>query len=105
MSHTRSIIDVLREIGISVQERPLPDPTFLPGVTIHRGALISDRSRLGHPGDVLHEAGHMAVTCPSERPFLSDKPACGGGEAMAAIAWSFAAITHLNIDPAVLFHG
>jgi len=104
MSHTQSIVDFVRGIGIDVQERSLPDSTFLPGVAIERGQLVIDQSKLSHPGDVLHEAGHLAVTSPSERPVLSDKLSCGGGEEMAAIAWSFAAILHLNIDPAVLFH-
>lgn len=98
------ILPFLAEIGIAVQERSLPATTFLPGVLIERGALVIDRAQLAHPGDLLHEAGHIAVMLPAERAALSDDLHTGPGEEMATIAWSYAAACHLGIDVADLFH-
>jgi hypothetical protein len=55
-----------------------------------------------HPGDILHEAGHLAVTDPLKRdtPQLSSTPA----DEMTSIAWSYAALRHLALDPAIVFH-
>lgn len=104
MTETQRIIDFVRSIGIPVHEKSLPDSTFLPGITISRGELIVDREKLAYPGDLLHEAGHIAIVPPSERSFLSDNLDSDGGEEMAAIAWSYAAIVQLELPPSVLFH-
>lgn len=101
---TTKIIDFLTEIGLSVRERPLKDATFLPGIAIERGELVIDREKLTHPGDLLHEAGHLAVKAPSERHSLTGDLEATGGEEMAAIAWSYAAALHLGIDPSIVFH-
>jgi len=91
-----------RGIGIDVRAASLPEPTFLPGIDIRGGTVLVDESRLLYPGDILHEAGHIAVTDPAERgrPKLSPSD----GDEMAALAWSYAAARHLEIDPAVVFH-
>ena len=99
---TASIIAFLREIGIAVAVESLPD-SFLPGLTIRDGGLVVDPERLKWPGDLLHEAGHIAVTEPEKRPGLSaiaDDP----GEEMAAIAWSWAAAKAIGLAPQILFH-
>ncbi len=97
----RRIVAFVREIGIGVEIRVLDGDTFLPGVAVTAGRLRVDPARLAWPGDLLHEAGHVAVGDP-DRPEngVSDDP----GEEMAALAWSFAAALHLGLDPSVPFH-
>lgn len=92
----------VREIGIDVRAAALPAGTFLPGLDIRDGAILVDEDKLAYPGDILHEAGHLAVTEPAARhaPTLSPTPA----EEMATLAWSYAALRHLDLDPAVVFH-
>ena len=93
----------LREIGLSVQFAPLPSAGFLPGIQMIGGGLRIDLSALLYPGDLLHEAGHLAVMPPERRNAeapCSNDPA----EEMAAIAWSYAAATHLGLPAGVVFH-
>lgn len=99
---TQRLTDFIRGIGIDVRPGTLPDKTFLPGLDIQYGAIVVDEERLAHPGDILHEAGHIAVADPQERraPALSPTP----GDEMATLAWSYAALRHLDIDPAIVFH-
>ncbi|MCW3847311.1 hypothetical protein OF829_08660 [Sphingomonas sp. LB-2] len=97
------ITDFLDRIGVPVVIERVADDSFLPGVTVWRGTLAFDPEHLPYPGDLLHEAGHIAVTDPAVRNTLdtvSDNPA----EEMAAIAWSYAAALEIGIDPAVVFH-
>jgi len=98
------IVAFLREIGLDVQARALSEPTFLPGVHIEHGGLAVDPTRLTYPGDLLHEAGHLAVVPPAERAAMHGD--AGGDQAneMMAIGWSYAALVHLGLDPAVVFH-
>lgn len=98
------ILPFLAEIGIGVHERALPATTFLPGISILAGSLVIDRARLAYPGDLLHEAGHIAVVLPTQRPALSDNLESNPGDEMAAIAWSYAAALHIGLDPAVVLH-
>ena len=102
--HLERIVAFLRSIGLSVHERPLPDTTFLPGILIERGELVIDPAKLAHPGDLLHEAGHIAVMPPSQRSTLTADLHSGPGEEMAAIAWSYAAAMHLDLPLEELFH-
>jgi hypothetical protein len=100
---TESILAFLEQVGIAVSLEPVAGDSFLPGLAIRDGILLVDRARLAWPGDLLHEAGHIAVTEPEMRARLSevrDDP----GEEMAAIAWSYAASVALGLDPAILFH-
>jgi alkylated DNA repair dioxygenase AlkB len=105
---TARIAAFLADIGLIVRPSALPGPTFLPGILIDKGELLVDEGALCHPGDLLHEAGHLAVAEPDRRPTTVGKiqpdPGQQGGEEMAAIAWSYAAAVHLGIDPAVVFH-
>jgi hypothetical protein len=101
---TQIIIDFVREIGLVVQEREIEEPTFLPGIAVESGQLVIDHKKLAHPGDLLHEAGHLAIMPPSARPALDGDLMSDGGEEMAAIAWSYAAAVHLGLDPSVVFH-
>ena len=70
---TERLVAFVRSIGIDVRTATLPEKTFLPGLDIRNGAILVDAERLTHPGDILHEAGHLAVTDPLVRnaPTLS----------------------------------
>ncbi len=98
------IAQFLTEIGLSVRPGELPESTFLPGIGVYRGVLIVDESRLTYPGDLLHEAGHLAVLDGAERDAAGPDLGADGGPEMAAIAWSYAAAVHLGMDPAIVFH-
>lgn len=86
-----------------------PDEGFLPGIRLERGVLLVDDSQLAYPGDLLHEAGHVAMTPAALRPSLSgavDVPGLDMASLeVAAVAWSYAAAVALDIDPAEVFHG
>lgn len=98
---TSKILDFVREAGIPVELGELAEDTVLPGMTVARGALVVDPERLGFPGDLLHEAGHVAVADPAaDHDAVSSDP----GEEMAAIAWSYAAALAIGIDPRLVFH-
>ena len=91
-----------RQHRIDVHPATLAEPTFLPGIEIDHGTLRVDALRLTYPGDLLHEAGHIAVADPAERrqPKLSPND----GDEFAAIAWYYAAVVKLGIDPRIVFH-
>ena len=101
---TERITRFLRSIGIPVAEGALPAETFLPGLTLQGGAILYDPQRLTYPGDLLHEAGHIALTSAAERPRLSPDTQFNLGDDLGAIAWSYAALTRLQLDPRVVFH-
>jgi hypothetical protein len=97
-------------IGIPVATRDLHvGGAFLPGVLIERGGLVVDEAQLAFPGDLLHEAGHIAVAPAALRPAMSgsldDVPGLDTSTLeWAAIPWSYAAALAIGIDPALVFH-
>ncbi len=105
-----TITSFLHQIGIPTRKEQLNEPTFLPGIFIDKGALVIDEEKLLYPGDLLHEAGHIAVMTKESRYSVqgnvgeSTDANSAGGEEMAAIAWSYAALTYLNLPPEVVFH-
>jgi hypothetical protein len=99
-----TIARFLNEIGIEMRAGEVTGETFLPGIDVVDGALVIDEAKLKYPGDLLHEAGHLAVMTPDERARANATVETGPGEEMAVIAWSYAAALHLGIDPAVVFH-
>ncbi|MBS1855288.1 MAG: hypothetical protein JST11_07980 [Acidobacteria bacterium] len=101
---TARIAAFLESIGLPVRAAAVPERTFLPGLHIAGGTLLVDESHLIYPGDILHEAGHLAVMTPAQRASLEGDVGDNGGEEMAAIAWSYAAAVHLGIPPEVVFH-
>jgi hypothetical protein len=108
MTSLDAILTFLEEIELSAREGMVPIDSFLPGIRVARGTLVFDRGSLRWPGDLLHEAGHIAVTPASLRYSLDDAlvttsavPHAGEAE---ATAWAFAAIVHLQLPPSVLFH-
>jgi hypothetical protein len=98
------MVDFLRGIGLAVCTGAVIEETLLPGVLVARGTLVVDGARLRFPGDLLHEAGHLAVVPPERRRSLDGNVGSDPAEEMMAIAWSYAAAVHLEIDPAVVFH-
>ena len=105
---TSRIVDFLTGIGLQVEPSDVPEGTFLPGVLVKNGRLLVDESKLLYPGDLLHEAGHLAVTPPEIRRTLCDEvdvPDVNMDAIEAhSIAWSYAAALHLGIDPRIVFH-
>lgn len=102
------IVAFLRGIGLTVREGAVAQDAFLPGLRIEAGSLVYDAARLRWPGDLLHEAGHLAVMPAALRHLLDDRievppEATHAGE-IEAMAWSYAAVRALALDPAVLFH-
>jgi len=64
---TEKLAAFVRGVGIAVKPAVLDEPTLFPGLDIRYGAVLVDESRLRQPGDILHEAGHIAVTDPAKR--------------------------------------
>lgn len=105
---TRCLIDFLSGIGIEVRDGEVPADSFLPGIRLVAGTLVVDRGALRWPGDLLHEAGHIATTPAALRSALDDRieddPTVEHrGEAEAG-AWAWAALMHLGLPAEVLFH-
>jgi hypothetical protein len=94
----------LESIDLPVRPGELRESTFLPGITIEAGVLVIDEGRLLHPGDLLHEAGHLAVLPPALRSRVHADVGDDAGLEVAAIAWSYAAAVQIGIDPSVVFH-
>lgn len=105
---TAAIKHFLEDKGIRLIEAQNPEDTFLPGLKLGPGCIYVDYEKLSHPGDLLHEAGHLAVATPENREKsgtseqLSDWP--DAGEEMAAILWSYAAALETGTSLDVLFH-
>ncbi|MFC4633250.1 hypothetical protein ACFO3O_04990 [Dokdonia ponticola] len=102
------IIDFLESIRIPVVKETLPKDTFLPGLRLQGGSILMDPAQLQYPGDLLHEAGHIAVTEEALRPLIGtenmDPEWPSSGDEIATILWSFAAARHLELDLHVVFH-
>jgi hypothetical protein len=102
------IFAFLTRIGMRVAEQTLPADTFLPGIALRAGGLVVDPGKLMWPGDLLHEAGHLAVLPKSLRreahdddPNHADVEHAGELEAMA---WAYAAAVELSLPMDVLIH-
>ncbi|WP_341905559.1 hypothetical protein [Fluviicola taffensis] len=104
----KKIIHFLQEIGIQVVETELPDDCFLPGLSIEKNTILMDSKRMKFPGDLLHEAGHLAVTEEKFRHLIGteemDPDWPTPGDEIASILWSYAALKHIDIKPEVVFH-
>lgn len=98
------IVDFLRQIGLGVHAGTIAQSTALPGINVDQGVIIFDVARLKHPGDLLHEAGHLAVKTPDERQHANADLGNDPAEEMMAIAWSYAAALHLGLPPETVFH-
>ena len=108
VSTLNKIYAFLAEIGIPVVETTISQSTFVPGILIEQGRLLVDPANLLYPGDLLHEAGHIAVTLPAERCLLYEDVTLGRpdkqGDELAVVLWTYAACLHMGISPTVVFH-
>lgn len=96
----------LESIEIEMQPGTIGVPTLFPGSLISRGSLVIDESILVAPGDALHEAAHIALAPPERRSSdFAFVDAATGGEELTTIAWSWAALLELEIEPEDIFHG
>lgn len=107
--YLQMICDFINEVGIPCRQGPVPADSFLPGILISAGTVIFDTTQTLYPGDLLHEAGHLAVLTPNDRARADGGENISGDLAapaaeMAAIAWSWAAKEHLGLPASVLFH-
>src|SRR6266705_3506547 len=107
-SLAQKITDFLTNIGIEIIPAKLSEDTFLLGILVERGRMLVDEEKLTYPGDLLHEAGHLAVAPRELRPELSGEVVLPEFNTDAvesqAIAWSYAACVYLHLDPTVVFH-
>src|SRR4051794_31925328 len=110
VSDARSaILEFLAGIGIPCEPADLSGSDgFLPGIKLERGRLLVDAERLTYPGDLLHEAGHLAVAPAEVRGLMDESADIPGVDTSmlewAAIPWSYAAALAVGIDPALVFH-
>jgi hypothetical protein len=104
------LIAFVRSTGLTVREAPVPADSFLPGLRIEAGQLVVDRQHLRYPGDILHEAGHLAVVPAAVRaglgPNIADyrSPDEAQGDEIVAQLWSYAATQALGLPTGVVFH-
>ena len=106
-NYLNQAIHFLNEIGIQVIEKQLDDQCFLAGLNLGPNCIYLDRDKLKYPGDILHEAGHIAVIPESDRALLgSDKmdEQLLIEREIGAILWSFAACVHLGFPLDFVFH-
>ena len=99
-----SIIDFVKQIGINVEFGKIDEEVILPGILVTNGGLLIDMDKLKYPGDILHEAGHLAVMPKETRNAAHINVGNDSGEEMMAIAWSYAAAVYINLDIKILFH-
>ncbi len=93
----------LRGIGLEVEFSPVSSTSLLPGLQLIRNGLRVDMETLLYPGDMLHEAGHLALMTEDRR--CTDFPVANdAAEEIGALAWSYAAAVHLGLPPEVVFH-
>ena len=103
-----SILGFLDDVGIPVHQRELGSTTFLPGLELGPGCIYVDYPKLKYPGDMLHEAGHLAVTPKATRQVVGTDqlqlPWPPDGEELGAVLWSYAAARHIGLPLPVIFH-
>lgn len=103
------ITEFLTQIGIETIAAKLVGETFLPGISVKDGKLFFDEEKLEFPGDLLHEAGHLALAPADLRRHLSGEVVLPDEHPdifeMEVMLWSYAACLHLEIDPRIVFHG
>lgn len=101
---TERIAAFLREIGLDICPGIVEFGPIFQGIKVERGVLNYDIETILFPGDLLHEAGHLAVKPPAERKLADANMGADPAEEMMAISWSYAAALHLGIPPEVVFH-
>jgi len=108
ISYLQKSIQFIESIGIKIVEKELDDTTFLPGLMLGNNIIYIDYKKLKYPGDILHEAGHIAVSLAQERKMIGTAEMPDSwptqGDEIAAILWSYAALRHLELPTEFVFH-
>jgi hypothetical protein len=98
----------VRGVGIEMEEGKVGEDCFVPGIEIRGGKIVFDRNEIRFPGDLFHEAGHIAVCEPAARNSLSGSMIANGeqkeGEEIAAILWSYFAAKQAGVPLSQVFH-
>jgi hypothetical protein len=98
----------IRSIGIEIEERVLDGKTFVPGITIDAGRVIVDRDKMKYPGDLLHEAGHIALLLPEARRHMNGDATGGNkeneGYELGVLVWSYFAAKKAGVPLKAVFH-
>ncbi len=102
------ILGFLDEIGILWRYGEVPETTFLPGLEVEAGCIVIDKDKLKYPGDILHEAGHIALLPADKRQLFSGdmKQALPEheGDEIAVILWTYAASLHIGVPLEFVIH-
>ena len=101
-------VSFIQSLGIEIEWVESLSSTIVPGFAIERGVLQICEAEILYPGDILHEAAHLAVIPKGDHPnlsntFIGQRPQFQAEE-MMCIAWSYAACLHLKLDPEFVFH-
>lgn len=103
-----TMLAFLDEIGIAWRYGTVPENTFLPGLEVVTGEIVIDKIKLRYPGDILHEAGHIALLPPEKRNQFTGNLAAAfpenEGDEMAVILWTCAVCLHLNLPLDFVIH-
>lgn len=106
--YQEQICGFIESLGISIIPRKLDAPTFLPGLELGPNCIYVDAEKFLYPGDLLHEAGHLAVTTAAQRHAVGSEtlelPWPTDGEEIGTVLWSYAAARHLGIPLDIVFH-
>lgn len=98
------LVDFLLAIGLEVEAWDGGTPTFVPGIRVEAGRLLVHETDLDYPGDLLHEAGHLAILTRAERVAVTHDTGGEQHQEMCADAWAVAAATHLGVPLELVFH-
>jgi hypothetical protein len=106
--HVDVIVRFLDRIGIRCESGEIAGETFLPGIKIEGGAVCYDPLKLTYPGDLLHEAGHIAVTPEADRGGLNQE-VLGSvdpkeSDEVAVLLWTYLAAKEMGLPVEVVFH-
>ena len=103
------ILQFLEKVNIPYKLKSVNAKMFLPGILIKKGTIIIDKEKLKFPGDVLHEAGHIALAPADVRsklnsPIDTQLDFDAATHEMMTLAWSYAAAIDSGTPFDVLFH-
>ncbi|MCW8329690.1 hypothetical protein MD588_12810 [Photobacterium sp. SDRW27] len=97
------IMSFLNNIGLSIEYTLLDEKTFCSGISLKEGRLYIDRGKLFSPGELLYQAGKIAVSPSVDRAKLNGHILHEPCDDMMVIAWCWAALKHLNLTSDVIF--
>ena len=107
--YVQPILHFLEKIGVPFQFISIDTNTYVPGINIHDGSLQIDLEKLTFPGDLLYEAGRIALAPAAVRstlthPIDNQLDFDVATNSMMTIAWSYAAALDAEIPIEVLLH-